>query len=228
MHAPVTAIAPPAAVHAQQLPIPHANNADAANMPVHLPPPASLPGPTSSQFTNGHVGGQQAADGNAYAYGETEKQLEKNTAGLPATIHGTHSGHRSVLGSGITSTAVQEAQMQARMKAEVYANSRKRKRADPAPEVEKPGEPVIGEDMKLTPDERKKKRYERRLALNRESAAVSRVRRREYVKLLEEQLVSAEKERVRLATELSDMQRQHNKLREHLQKLEGSIDDGDN
>lgn len=132
------------------------------------------------------------------------------------------SGHRSVLGSGIQSTAVQEAQMQARKKAEVFANLRKRKRVE-QPEQQR-STAVPSEDSKLTPEERKRKRYERRLALNRESAAVSRVRRREYVKLLEERLVSAEKERVRLATELDDMQQQHNKLRERLLKLEGDID----
>lgn len=144
-------------------------------------------------------------------------------------MRGTHSGHRSVLGSGITSNAVQAAQMQARLKAENFANARKKRR------VEKPAEkPGLGEklntaeDAKLTPEERKRKRYERRLALNRESAAVSRVRRREYVKLLEEQLVSAEKERVRLADELKDMQQQHNKLRRHLQKLEGSVENSTN
>lgn len=149
-----------------------------------------------------------------------------NNASTSAPMQPT-GGHRSVLGSGIQSTAVQEAQIQARKKAEVFANARKRKR------VEQPVEPVCAEpvpteDAKLTPEERKRKRYERRLALNRESAAVSRVRRREYVKLLEERLVGAEKERVRLATELEDMQRQHSKLREHLQKLEGDIDRGSN
>lgn len=142
-----------------------------------------------------------------------------------APISSSGAAHRSVLGSGIQSTAVQEAQMQARKKAEVFANARKRKRVEQPSQITRAPQ-VAPEDAKLTPEERKRKRYERRLALNRESAAVSRVRRREYVKLLEERLVSAEKERVRLATELEDMQQQHNKLQEHLQKLEGDIDGG--
>lgn len=133
-------------------------------------------------------------------------------------------GHRSVLGSGIVSSAVQEAQVRARMKAESFAKDRKRKRHHEPAEAER--EKVSEEDAKLTQDELKKKRYKRRLALNRESAAVSRVRRREYVKLLEEQLVNAEKERVRLATELNDMQQQHSKLREHLDQLEKSVKEG--
>lgn len=135
------------------------------------------------------------------------------------------SGHRSVLGSGIVSSAVQEAQARARLMAETFARDRKRRKvADPVPER---AERNTDEDSKLTPDERKKKRYQRRLALNRESAAVSRVRRREYVKLLEEQLVTAEKERVKLAMELDRMQRQHDKLRDQLIKLEGSVTETD-
>lgn len=110
------------------------------------------------------------------------------------------------------------------MKAETFAKSRKRKRTEDVV-VEEKAEKSTDEDSKLSPEQLKQKRYQRRLALNRESAAVSRVRRREYVKLLEEQLVSAERERVKLATELSNMQRQHSKLRNHLEKLEGKIDD---
>lgn len=104
------------------------------------------------------------------------------------------------------------------MKAETFAKDRKRKRSSPV-EEEKP-EKNLDEDSKLSPEDLRKKRYLRRLALNRESAAVSRVRRREYVKLLEEQLVNAEKERVRLASELSVMQQQHSELRKHLEHLE--------
>lgn len=182
-----------------------------------------------------------AASGPMYGYGTTSSSVgaaqpparvsnDSSSATLD-TPHGQsqrpvrlpHNGDRSVLGSGIVSSAVQEAQLQARKKAESFASERKRKRSDPVETAERVDRPTR-DDSGLTPDERKRKRYERRLALNRESAAVSRVRRREYVKLLEEQLVTAENERVRLATELSDMQRQHNKLREHLQKLEGSID----
>ena len=140
-------------------------------------------------------------------------------------MRGTHSVHRSVLGSGITSNAVQEAQMQVRLKAETISNDRKKRRVEHPVDKGGVGEKLTSaEDEKLTPEERKRKRYERRLALNGESAAVSRVRRREYAKVLEDQLVSAEKERVRLATELSDRQLQNINLREHLQKIEGSVD----
>lgn len=145
--------------------------------------------------------------------------LGKPTKVAPAAI--SSSGHRSVLGSGIVSSAVEEAQNRARLKAESFAKDRKRKRHDEP--VDPKTEKISEEDAKLSPEALKKKRYARRLALNRESAAVSRVRRREYVKLLEEQLVKAESERVRLASELSEMQQQHSKLREHLQKLESRV-----
>lgn len=142
----------------------------------------------------------------------TESEKKDTASVMPTT------GHRSVLGSGIVSSAVQEAQVRARMKAETFAKNRKRKRHDDVVEEDKTDKNE--DDAKLSPDQLRKKRYKRRLALNRESAAVSRVRRREYVKLLEEHLVNAEKERVRLAGELNEMQRQHTKLRQHLQQLE--------
>lgn len=143
----------------------------------------------------------------------------KESAALPMPT----TGHRSVLGSGIVSTAVQEAQVGARIKAETFAKNRKRKRVEDLDSDDKSDKVQADEDSKLTPEQLRKKRYARRLALNRESAAVSRVRRREYVKLLEEQLVNAEKERVRLASELSDMQNRHAQLRENLAKLEATV-----
>lgn len=112
--------------------------------------------------------------------------------------------------------------MRARIKAEHFAKTRKRKRHEVVDDSEK-SDKAQDEDSKLSAEDLRKKRYMRRLALNRESAAVSRVRRREYVKLLEEQLVNAEKERVRLATELSDMQRRHAELRENLIRLEQTV-----
>lgn len=156
--------------------------------------------------------GGMAQDGSA-------KQVAKAVDG-GATV----GGHRSVLGSGVVSTAVQEAQVRARMKAESFAKDRKRKRTDTG-RVEKP-EKLPEDDSKLSPDQLKQKRYQRRLALNRESAAVSRVRRREYVKLLEEQLVNAEKERVSLATQLAEMRKQHAKLQDHLKELEARMSEG--
>lgn len=183
-------------------------------------------GPTLSAGTasTGAPHRNDHADVSADADGDSHDSPHNASSGPLPALHNA-AAHRSVLGSGIQSTAVQEAQMQARKKAEVFANARKRKRVEQPDQVRRVAQ-VPSEDSKLTPEERKRKRYERRLALNRESAAVSRVRRREYVKLLEERLVSAEKERVRLATELEDMQHQHNKLQEHLQKLEGDIDGG--
>ena len=146
---------------------------------------------------------------------EQESEKKDSPPVMPST------GHRSVLGSGVVSSAVHEAQVRARMKAETFAKNRKRKRPGPI-EEEKP-EKNTDEDSKLSTEDLRKKRYLRRLALNRESAAVSRVRRREYVKLLEEQLVNAEKQRVKLANDLSAMQVQHSELRKHLVHLEDVV-----
>lgn len=153
---------------------------------------------------------------------EVIKSKEAATLPMPTT------GHRSVLGSGIVSSAVQEAQVRARIKAENFAKNRKRKRHEDLDSDDKSDKAQADEDSNLSPEQLRKKRYMRRLALNRESAAVSRVRRREYVKLLEEQLVNAEKERVRLATELGDMQSRHGQLRDQLIKLEDIVNRQEN
>lgn len=133
-------------------------------------------------------------------------------------------GHRSVLGSGISSSAVREAQARARIKADDFAKQRKRNRGS-EPVVQKKIEREE-DDSKLSPNDLKQKRYKRRLALNRESAAVSRVRRKEYVKLLEEKLVTAEEERIDLLNELMQMRKEHDRLRGYLCKLEEKPEDG--
>ena len=138
---------------------------------------------------------------------------------------GRFPGHRSVLGSGISSSAVREAQARARIKADDFAKQRKRQRGTETTVVQKKVEKEE-DDSKLSPNDLKQKRYKRRLALNRESAAVSRVRRKEYVKLLEEKLVTAEEERIKLMSELIQMRKEHDRLRGYLCKLEEKPDDG--
>lgn len=121
------------------------------------------------------------------------------------------------------SNAVHEAQIRARMKAESFALARKKENAKRRKSAANTIRGTNQAKSNLTAEELKQQKYRNRLRLNRESAAVSRVRRKEYVKLLEEQLVNAEKERVRLAAELMDMQKQQNKLREHLTELERAV-----
>lgn len=65
----------------------------------------------------------------------------------------------------------------------------------------------------------KQERYKRRLDMNRESAAVSRVRRRAYVKELEERLAAVEAEKLQLEGKLEIMLSQNEDLKKQLDRL---------
>eukprot|EP00177_Eucheuma_denticulatum_P003132 GFKZ01005644.1.p1 GENE.GFKZ01005644.1~~GFKZ01005644.1.p1 ORF type:complete len:428 (+),score=61.48 GFKZ01005644.1:589-1872(+) len=65
----------------------------------------------------------------------------------------------------------------------------------------------------------KQERYKRRLDMNRESAAVSRVRRRAYVKELEERLAAVEAEKLQLEGKLEIMQSQNEGFKKQLDNL---------
>lgn len=65
----------------------------------------------------------------------------------------------------------------------------------------------------------KQERYKRRLDMNRESAAVSRVRRRAYVKELEERLAAVEAEKLQLEGKLDIMLSQNEDLKKQLDRL---------
>lgn len=65
----------------------------------------------------------------------------------------------------------------------------------------------------------KQERYQRRLDMNRESAAVSRVRRRAYVKELEERLASVEAEKFQLEGKLEIMMSQNESFKRQLTDL---------
>lgn len=65
----------------------------------------------------------------------------------------------------------------------------------------------------------KQERYQRRLDMNRESAAVSRVRRRAYVKELEERLAAVEAEKLQLEGKLEIMQSQNDSFKKQLDNL---------
>lgn len=62
----------------------------------------------------------------------------------------------------------------------------------------------------------KSSRYKRRLALNRESAAVSRIRRRAYIKELEDRLARVEKEKHELIGQVQIMLSQNDKMSSQL------------
>lgn len=65
----------------------------------------------------------------------------------------------------------------------------------------------------------KQERYKRRLDMNRESAAVSRVRRRAYVKELEERLATVEAEKLQLEGKLEIMMSQNDGFKKQLDNL---------
>lgn len=65
-------------------------------------------------------------------------------------------------------------------------------------------------------DPTKSSRYKRRLALNRESAAVSRIRRRAYIKELEDRLAQVEKEKHELIGQVQIMLSQNEKMSSQL------------
>lgn len=69
----------------------------------------------------------------------------------------------------------------------------------------------------------KKKRYQRRLELNRQSAAVSRVRRREYVKELEDKLVAVEKDKFKLQSQVDLMGDENIRLRAQMKALQTQL-----
>lgn len=68
-------------------------------------------------------------------------------------------------------------------------------------------------------DAEKQERYKRRLDMNRESAAVSRVRRRAYVKELEERLAAVEAEKLQLEGKLEIMMSQNESFKKQLDNL---------
>jgi bZIP transcription factor len=96
----------------------------------------------------------------------------------------------------------------------------KRSREEDTSDIDNGGGLSSDADATLAPDELKKKRYQRRLELNRQSAAVSRVRRREYVKELEEKLVSVEKEKFKLQSQVDLMGDENSRLRTQMKNLQ--------
>lgn len=73
-----------------------------------------------------------------------------------------------------------------------------------------------GVDGEEDDEDTKSSRYKRRLALNRESAAVSRIRRRAYIKELEDRLARVEKEKHELIGQVQIMLSQNDKMSSQL------------
>lgn len=81
------------------------------------------------------------------------------------------------------------------------------------------GGPGPGASLGDDSEAEKQERYQRRLDMNRESAAVSRVRRRAYVKELEERLAAVEAEKLQLEGKLEIMQSQNDSFKKQLDNL---------
>ena len=98
----------------------------------------------------------------------------------------------------------------------------KRQRPDPEPNSSNeyaPRRVSPDDDGRDDSEAEKKERYKRRLDMNRESAAVSRVRRRAYVKELEERLAGVEAEKLQLEGKLEIMMAQNESLKKQLENL---------
>ena len=132
-------------------------------------------------------------------------------------------------------SAVENARLRAQREAEAYAKSRK-SNSEKQASASKPNKTTIkrSKKQKGTTGESKKKSeasnksnetyerkesdtYERRLALNRESAAVSRLRRRTYVKELEERLAVVEASKLQLEGKLEAVQEQNEDMKRQLE-----------
>lgn len=134
---------------------------------------------------------------------------------------------------------MEEAANAARAKAEQFAEERRRSRAGDSTQIgvslkrnrddSSGGEECNVSESISEPDgtnsssDVKRKRYERRLELNRQSAAVSRVRRREYVKELEEKLVGVEKEKLNLESQVAVIGDENERLRLELKSLQSQL-----
>jgi Basic region leucine zipper len=190
--------------------------------------------------------------GEPVARARTSKKARAVSGALPAGIMlggAIGGGARGVAAAELQAgSAVEEAQRAAALKAERFADERKQKRAAEATIAKRPrddgsgagatGDADVSEDApgngsddagpsdadaNLPPDELRKKRYLRRLELNRQSAAVSRVRRREYVKELEDKLVGVEKEKYRLQGQVDSMGNENLKLRAQMKALQAQL-----
>lgn len=141
-------------------------------------------------------------------------------AAAPNAVH-AHPTRRNAL-----SNAIEEAKANAQDRADKFAAKRKRSRQH-VPDQEQPKESeLLDEDKQLSPSELKKKRYSRRLELNRQSAAVSRVRRRAYVEELEGKLMYVEREKLSLEDQVAVMQTENHKLREQMRHLHEQLAGG--
>ncbi|KAI0562483.1 bZIP transcription factor [Gracilaria domingensis] len=138
-------------------------------------------------------------------------------------------------------SAVEEARLRAQREAETFAESRRPKRdaplitrqSDVSSWGEQPAKRLRTDDTPRSSDRdqplpkgagdesevEKQQRYKRRLDMNRESAAVSRVRRRAYVKELEERLAAVEAEKLQLEGKLEIMLSQNESFKKQLEHL---------
>lgn len=75
----------------------------------------------------------------------------------------------------------------------------------------------------MTKEELKKKSYSHRLYLNRQSAAVSRVRRQAYVKFLEESLTDIEQSKYQQENQIGSLRDENSKLKAQLQQMQNGF-----
>lgn len=210
--------------HARSMPMTH------AHQPIHQAQPpiqhqqARYPEmgyPTAMPPTHAHPPqrmGMGMATG-AGSVGNVGNVNARRAAPRPA-IRATGNG-------SVVSSAIEEAKQNAQERADKFAQKRKRTRA--AAQHDGPGKnngSDSGDEREPgTAGDLKKKRYNRRLELNRQSAAVSRVRRRAYVEELEGKLILVEREKMTLEDQVSVMTNENGKLQQQLRHLHEQLSD---
>ena len=127
--------------------------------------------------------------------------------------------------SGPPSSALERARERARRLANDFSKDRKRKKqaendaAIASSKRARMAAEVSGSEISL--QQLSEQRYKRRLQLNRQSAAVSRVYRRQYTDELETELKSVEQQEKKATDEISTLRAENERLRLRLTELSG-------
>ncbi len=201
-----------AAMMSQPMTVPQIKRDVAAPQPQQVAYPQARTLPHTTQVQPPQPA-QRYAPATVAAYNDMYAQPGAQRLGLAAAPPPAAPRRRNA-----ASNAIEEAKQNAQERADKFAQKRKRSRKQQEEEG-KLDAPLSEEDKNASPSELKKKRYNRRLELNRQSAAVSRVRRRAYVEELEGKLMHVEREKLNLEDQVGVMQSENHKLREQMRHL---------
>lgn len=189
---------------------------------VENPPPAPASDITDELLSLGTPAtpATPAADGGSVddEYVSSERassgRSEQDLAGLPVAPGMSLSSQASDLTAGVS--AVEAAKRKAEQIANDKASDRKRKSGAPGPDAKRQkGGSADGSSCSDgegpaddAPEKVSHRKYQKRLQKNRDSAYVSRIRRREYARILEDSLQQVETEKNSIAAKYESLQRQ--------------------